>query len=290
MKKYYLVALLFGATFAYPESSAFDAGNINNTSTYGLTQNEQIIKNRLDTLQNEYLQNSSKINSISERLDGLQSTLEGVNSQYAKTNSRLIYMEDKEANLSLELQTLKKQVNDLRKSQENNAKEIKKSLDEISKILQLKTSDINITIEDDNSSKELPVKEEKEVKKDDESWKKKSNDNILNLAMKDFKSKKTLNKAKDKFEYLLSKNYKPARSNFYLGEIEYKQKKYANAISYYKQSASLYSKADYMPTLLYHTAISLDKVGDTKSANSFYKALKSSYPNSPEAKASPNRK
>lgn len=47
------------------------------------------------------------------------------------------------------------------------------------------------------------------------------------------------------------------------------------------------TKGDYFPKLLYHTAISLDKIGDPKTANGFYKALKTNYPNSPEAKASP---
>jgi len=39
---------------------------------------------------------------------------------------------------------------------------------------------------------------------------------------------------------------------------------------------------------LYHTAISFDKIGDTQSANRFYKALKVGYPDSKEAKAAPN--
>ncbi|EAL3833094.1 hypothetical protein EJU97_07570, partial [Campylobacter upsaliensis] len=68
------------------------------------------------------------------------------------------------------------------------------------------------------------------------------------------------------------------------------QQNYNNAIVYYKKSSSISTKGDYFPKLLYHTAISLDKVGDTKSANGFYKALKTNYPNTPEAKASPNRK
>ena len=45
-----------------------------------------------------------------------------------------------------------------------------------------------------------------------------------------------------------------------------------------------------MPRLLYHTAISLDKVGQPSEANKFYSALKKAYPDSPEAKAAPERK
>lgn len=292
MKKTILVVLFFGTTaFLNAEQSVFDAGNINNNSAYGLTQNEQIIKKRLDDLQNHYMQNSSNLNNINERLEGLQSTLEGINSQYSKSNSRLNTLEDREANLSKELYNLRAYVRESRKIQEENNKEIKKTLEELSKILSANVNlDLNSTYSLKEDNNDTGIKQEKEKEEIDESWKKKDSDDILNLAMKEFKSKKTLEQAKAKFEYLLGKNYKPARANFYLGEIEYKQKRYANAINYYKKSTSLYSKADYMPTLLYHTAISLDKVGDTKSANSFYKALKATYPKSPEAKASPNRK
>ncbi len=286
MRKILLVVSILGTTiFLSAEKSAFDAGNINNNSAYGLTQNEQILKNKLDNLQNNYMQNSSNLDIINQRLEGLQSTLEGINSQYSKSNSRLNSLEDKEQNLSKELSSLRAYVKESRKIQEENTKEIKKALEELSKIL---SAGSNL---DSNSS--LSLKEDKIVKtdiKEEESWKKKDNNDILDLALKEFKNKNTLEQAKVKFQHLLSQNYKPARSNFYLGEIEYKQKRYANAIDYYKKSTSLYSKADYMPTLLYHTAISLDKVGDTKSANAFYKALKTNYPKSKEAKAAPNRK
>ena len=79
-------------------------------------------------------------------------------------------------------------------------------------------------------------------------------------------------------------------ANFYLGEISYQQKAYNEAIQYYQKSIELYDKADYTPKLLYHTAISFDKIKDTQSANRFYKALKLGYPDSKEAKASPDRK
>lgn len=126
------------------------------------------------------------------------------------------------------------------------------------------------------------------VKKDD-SWKKKNKKQILQLAIKETKDKK-YDEASDKFKFLITKKYSRATSNFYLGEISYLLKDYAGAIDYYKKSSAVSTKTWFMPKLLYHTAISLDKLGDTKSANQFYKALKQSYPKSREAKASPNRK
>ncbi|HEB9430451.1 TPA: tetratricopeptide repeat protein [Campylobacter coli] len=316
MKKIFSVALI-GATLLYAESSAFGAGDLTSDSPYGLTSGEKLLKEKLDTLSNNDAQVNSRISEIEQRVEGLQSTLEGINSQYAKSNSRLTQLETNfeamENNLSTELQNLKAYVEESRKIQDANNKQIKKILAELSSLvdsinanyvskddlndfnlsakntLVIPTSDDkNATSLKENNASVIPVKE-KEVKQIDDSWKKKKNNEILDLAIKDLNDNSYEN-SKTKLNYLISKQYKPARANFWLGEIEYKQKKYNNAIAYYKTSSALSTKGDYFPKLLYHTAISLDKIGDPKTANGFYKALKTNYPNSPEAKASPNRK
>ncbi|ECV9671344.1 tetratricopeptide repeat protein [Campylobacter jejuni] len=316
MKKIFSVALI-GATLLYAESSAFGAGDLTSDSPYGLTSGEKLLKEKLDTLSNNDAQVNSRINEIEQRVEGLQSTLEGINSQYAKSNSRLTQLETNfeamENNLSTELQNLKAYVEESRKIQDTNNKQIKKILAELSSLvdsinanyvskddlndfnlsakntLVIPTSDDkNATSLKENNASFIPVKE-KEVKQIDDSWKKKKNNEILDLAIKDLNDNSYEN-SKTKLNYLISKQYKPARANFWLGEIEYKQKKYNDAIAYYKTSSALSTKGDYFPKLLYHTAISLDKIGDPKTANGFYKALKTNYPNSPEAKASPNRK
>lgn len=316
MKKIFSVALI-GATLLYAESSAFGAGDLTSNSPYGLTSGEKLLKEKLDTLSNNDAQVNSRISEIEQRVEGLQSTLEGINSQYAKSNSRLTQLETNfeamENNLSTELQNLKAYVEESRKIQDTNNKQIKKILAELSSLvdsinanyvskddlndfnlsakntLVIPTSDDkNATSLKENNASVIPVKE-KEVKQIDDSWKKKKNNEILDLAIKDLNDNSYEN-SKTKLNYLISKQYKPARANFWLGEIEYKQKKYNNAIAYYKTSSALSTKGDYFPKLLYHTAISLDKIGDPKTANGFYKALKTNYPNSPEAKASPNRK
>ncbi len=316
MKKIFSVALI-GATLLYAESSAFGAGDLTSDSPYGLTSGEKLLKEKLDTLSNNDAQVNSRINEIEQRVEGLQSTLEGINSQYAKSNFRLTQLETNfeamENNLSTELQNLKAYVEESRKIQDTNNKQIKKILAELSSLvdsinanyvskddlndfnlsakntLVIPTSDDkNATSLKENNASVIPVKE-KEVKQIDDSWKKKKNNEILDLAIKDLNDNSYEN-SKTKLNYLISKQYKPARANFWLGEIEYKQKKYNNAIAYYKTSSALSTKGDYFPKLLYHTAISLDKIGDPKTANGFYKALKTNYPNSPEAKASPNRK
>lgn len=311
MKKIFTVALL-GATLLYAESSAFGAGDMTSNSSYGLTSNEKLFKEKLDSLDNKNIQTNARIDEISERVEGLQSTLEGINSQYAKSNSRLTQVEESsqniENNLTSEIQKLKVYVEESRKIQEANYKQVKKVLAELSSLVDAinanyvsknELNDANLSVKtttpiivstvDVNNTIENNSTQDNKVKQIDESWKKKKNNEILKLAINDV-DKNAFEDSKAKLNFLITKQYKPARANFWLGEIEYKQKKYNNAIVYYKKSSAISTKGDYFPKLLYHTAISLDKTGDTKTANGFYKALKTNYPNSAEAKASPNRK
>lgn len=282
MKQTFFSVALFWATLSYAEISAFNAGNINSNSTYGLTQNEKLLKNRLDELNSNYIQINSTLDSTNERVEGLQSTFEGINTQYNESNAKMIQLEQQISVMDEDLKKLNASVKTIR--DEN--KQIKQALSELTQLINAYFSkdimDSNST-NDTNATQALPQSEE--------AWKKQESAAILDSALKDFQKESTLQSAKDKFEFLISKKYKPARSNFYLGEIEYKQKNYSGAIVFYQKSVALYSKdTDYMAKLLYHTAISFDKVGDTQRANGFYQALKTQYPESAEAKASPNRK
>lgn len=289
LNKIILAVLCICTASLSAEVSAFDAGNISGNS-YGLTANEKLLKDKLDTLNKTHLQIQERLNETEQRLEGLQSLSEGVGSQYAKSNARLNALEEKEANITKELENLRAYVEESRAIQENNNKQIKQVLGELSSLMDflMNKNQAIAKVEPENNASEQNATVKVEPK--DESWKEKKYNEILNLAMKDFKNKDKFEDAKEKFQFLISKNHKPARSTFYLGELEYKQKNYAKALEFYKKSIALYDKADYMPTLLYHTAISLDKVGDPKTANGFYKALKAQYPNTPEAKAAPNRK
>lgn len=260
MKKIFTVALL-GATLLYAESSAFGAGDITSNSSYGLTSNEKLFKEKLDNLNNENIQTNARINEINERIEGLQSTLEGINSQYAKSNSRLSQVEENnqniENNFTSEIQKLKAYVEESRKIQEANNKQVKKVLAELSSLVDainanyvsknelndanlsvktitpsvvVSTTDSNSTIENNNTQNTQDDK----AKQIDESWKKKKNNEILELAIKDV-DKNAFEDSKAKLNFLITKQYKPARANFWLGEIEYKQKNYNNAIVYYKK-------------------------------------------------------
>lgn len=286
MRQALLWVALLGATLSYAEVSAFNAGNVVSSSAYGLTQNEKLLKEKLDTLNGNFLQVNSSLDSTNERVEGLQSTLEGINSQYSETNTRLNEFEQNLNTLNEEFKKISAQLRATR----NENKQIKQALNELTQLISASIGkDImeqNATTPSFKDSNTTAV-----AKKDEPAWKRKESIEILNTALKEFEKKESLDSAKEKFEFLITRRYKPARANFYLGEIEYKQQNYSGAIVLYQKSVALYSKdTDYMAKLLYHTAISFDKVGDTARANGFYQALKAQYPQSAEAKAAPNRK
>lgn len=96
--------------------------------------------------------------------------------------------------------------------------------------------------------------------------------------------KKRYDEAKKRFAITDIKGYKPAASNYYLGEIAYYSKKYEDAIFYFKKSAGLYDKASYIDVLLLHTAVSLEKTGDKEQARAFYENIIENYQGRKSAK------
>lgn len=101
--------------------------------------------------------------------------------------------------------------------------------------------------------------------------------------------KKRYDEAKKRFTITDTKGYKPAASNYYLGEIAYYTKKYEDAIFYFKKSAGIYDKASYIDTLLLHTAISLEKSGDKGQAKAFYENIIENYTGKKTAKIAKER-
>lgn len=101
--------------------------------------------------------------------------------------------------------------------------------------------------------------------------------------------KKRYAEAQKRFAITDTKRYKPAASNYYLGEIAYYTKKYEDAIFYFKKSAGLYDKASYIDTLLLHTAVSLEKTGDKGQARAFYENIIVNYKGKKSAKIAKER-
>ncbi|WP_170018908.1 hypothetical protein [Campylobacter sp. RM16190] len=284
-----IATLSFGVAILYSaEISVFDAGNLDSTNPYGLTDSEKVLlknKQRVENLSRNMGDVESSLSGAQERIEGLQSIMDGINERISRLEKRINDLEaqtiNKEDSLKNDLEVLKKYSEETRAIQETNNKKITKTL-----------KDLGTLIDKSNAAKE----ESKSTKNSSEESNKQASSDFTKQKIRDVEAdaKKLfdtgkLDDARARYEFLITKGHKPAAANFYLGEISYKQKAYNNAIKYYQQSIALYDKADYIPKLLYHTAISFDKINDTQSANRFYKALKLGYPESKEAKASPDR-
>lgn len=293
MKRNFIFAALFGAaSFLNAEVSMFDAGNINRDTPYGLTENEKILltnKQKVEKLNQNIGSVQSDIANAQENIEGLRTVLDGISANNQKMYSRISDLENRvnanDLNLTSEITELKKSLKKNQDIQEKNYKKITQAISELTSLIDsMNNQDTKSAKTDlknsDNANSSIADKLNFDDKKLSE---------VLEYADLAYK-KKDYDNSKSAYLYLVSKNHKPAYSNFMLGEILYIQKAYKEAIPHYQKSVELYDKADYMPKLLYHTAISFDKIGDRNSANKFYHALKQAYPNSKEAKASPNRK
>lgn len=106
-----------------------------------------------------------------------------------------------------------------------------------------------------------------------------SNDELFIEAEKAYKSNKT-DEAKIKFTKLLEKKYaKRAIVNFYLGEIEYKSKNFREALRHFQESISTDDKSSFLQLMMFHSALSLEKLGDKSSAKKILESMIKTYPN-----------
>lgn len=286
MKKKFIFAALFGAVFLFSEEvSVFDAGNVNSENPYGLTENEQILlknKQRLDQIQ-------SSLRTQEDNIDGLRSVIEGTNKQISNLEQRLSDVEIRATGKSNsnKVSTINKQ--EITQMQDDIAW-IKEQIKIINSklgntITQQKKNDVDFKKKSDTQDIENQTQNSQNIKQNTP----KSSAEILKEADELYKNKNYTD-AKGLYSTLKTAKFQPAKVNFMLGEIAYFEQDYNTALVYYKTSLNSSDKSEFMPKLLYHSAISLDKIGDTKNANKFYSYLKSKFPNSKEANAAPNRK
>jgi TolA-binding protein len=300
--------LLVSASFA--ETSMFGAGNLDASDPYGLTKTEQVIvKNKKIVIKNEkkLKKTSTQLQDLKERVDGIESLLEG---ESLKLNKVFISLNKQLEDFKLHSQN---SINDINKNSEiianmqllidSDIKNIKSSIDKNNKnIKSIKKSFDKIVIRVNDINNNYVTK--KEFNKLLSMLDNKTNQNSVNkkktsppkTAIKTKSKKERLSEAKILFKKdnftkaiiifkdLISQNYRPAESNFYVGEIKYYRKKYKDALHYFKNSMTLYDKAKYLPKLLLHSAISFEKLGDNDNAQNFYSTIVDIYPESSEAK------
>ena len=196
-----------------------------------------------------------KIAEQAERIDGLVSLVEGLNTSMAelKANPASSTVNNGNDNTALlkELGVMIDKINENYVSKEELQKALKGNYKPSSK----------------NSKDQSVVNDSMEGK---------STSKLYSEGVRLF-VKKRYAEAKKRFTLTDTKGYKPAASNYYLGEISYYTKKYEDAIFYFKKSAGLYDQASYIDVLLLHTAISLDKTGDKSQARTFYNNIIDNY-------------
>jgi len=307
-KSFYISILIASTLTAASEVSVFGAGNLNSKKPYGLTSTEKyILKNKkeLGSIDTKVKSVKTTIESLNERIDGLESIYEG-DSQ--KLNSTTIELSKVISNLETttnqtdlnqqSIEGLKNFANQLLLDQEEISAANKSNLDSLKEAIESLTKLVNEINTSYVSSSEFKknmnqfvTTEEFESKLSKKTTKKATKKtNFKDKSKKDLMVEARLLFKKDYFtkaipilRYLLKVNYRPAESNYLLGEISYYRKNYKDAISYFKTSAILYDKAKYMPKLLLHSAISFEKTNDLSNATSFYNTIIDVYPASNEA-------
>jgi TolA-binding protein len=295
MKCSFLVLLATTSTLLLSaEPSAFGAGDLNNPQPYGLTSNEKVILETKDKLHKVALKSNNqenKLDSLRERIDGMQSILESLSRKTHKNKINLQNLQNKHNIYINSRDEYEKRLSELVQTNNQEIDRLKEVISKMSLLIdeintQYVTKDeFNSLVNDVNKFKELIIKELKSSKSKPSKSKLSSmkSSEIYNKA-KAYFDKKYYTKAIEYYQELIKRKYKPAYSHYMIGEMNFKRKNYSNAISYFKKSSSLYSKASYMPKLMLHTAISMDKTGDKSHAKAFYEAILKKYPNSKEAK------
>lgn len=267
--------VLFGAIsmtsllYAY-EPSVYGAGDINSAEPYGLTKTEQTVLNNKNMLQQLF----NKMNEEQRKIDGLMSIIEGQNKEITALKEQLLMLEkankkNEDANKSYALMLdMGKMIDNI-----NNTYVTQDQLKEA--LAGSRPQNLN----DGSSSLGGQI----------ETTSQRGNSADIYRQGVQLFSQRSYGAAKDHFRQALEAGYKPAATNYYLAEIAYYTFDYQTAVAYYKESASLYDSASYMPVLYLHTAIALAKTGEKEQANSFFEHVIETYPQSHAASIAKKR-
>ena len=296
--RYFALILYFlFSSYLFAEVSVFGAGDLNSPEPYGLDDTEKVVvKTKTIATKNEKTLKKTRalIRDLKERLDGVESILDGESQKLNKLSISFKHLKKqyfKDSNIiktntktiATTQETFDTNLKALKTQIQNNTQNIQKLRDDFEQITQL-VNEINKNYVTKKDFKDLLKLLDKKLKA---KKPKKKIHKSLKQVMKDARklfAKSYLTKAMPLFELLVEKKYRPAESNYYLGEIYFRKKQYKDALYHYKKSMTLYDKAKYLPKLLLHSAVSFDKIGDTQNAQNFYSTLIEIYPNTPEAK------
>lgn len=266
------------------EPSAFGAGDLTSPNPYGLTPTEATIletKKNINKIVVTSNNQANQVDSLRERIDGLQTIIESISASNHENKLKIKSLEDKKSGQNEYDKRLAESI-------QKNSSDIEKitlQIAELSKLIDtlITKDEFNLLVNDINEFKDLVAKE-----LGTKSKSKKSKDDSLPSSEIEKKAKSLYDKKEytesiELYKSLVEKNYKPALTNYMIGEIEYYKKNYADAIAYFKKSATLNNKAGYMPVLMLHSATSMEKTGDKNNAKNFYNAIITQYPETEHA-------
>ena len=288
-----------GSSDSTSSSSSSSVDSSYSNSTYSITSGDvkpvAPTTQKTEKISSTRVETPSSNGSSSEQYEILRSVMESYEAKIAKQDDKMRQLEE-------ENKKLKDYVEESRKIQNDNQEKVKAVVGELGTLIDSinknyvpkdKFDQLYNEVHGKGASKAAttpstppPADTSKKDTKTAPSAKELSGKDSATLIKEadDLFEKKSYSDAQTYYKELLNRNYKPAKVNYNLGEIEYSQKSYAAEIEHYKASIALFDKASYTPTLLYHTGSAFEKLGKTKEAQSFYKALKENYPTSPEAK------
>jgi TolA-binding protein len=280
-------------TILSAEPSAFGAGNLDSPHPYGLTSTEKVLLENKTNLQKVVVKSNhqdNKVDSIRERIDGLQTIIEGLSRKTHENDVALKELNKLNATKAAEATEYEQRLSLVGQTNSQSIIKINSVIVELSALIDsinsayITKDEFNDLVNNVNDFKVLVSKELKMKSSSSENALDKMKKNEIASDAKNLFDKKFYTKSIKYYNYLIEHRYKPAFAHYMIGEMNYRRNNYANAISYFKKSVSLYSKASYMPLLMLHTAISMEKTGDKTNAISFYKAVVAKYPDSQSSK------
>ncbi|MDE5925422.1 MAG: tetratricopeptide repeat protein [Helicobacter sp.] len=255
-------------------------------------QNENIdkLKNSISALgaliQKTNTQMQNEINTLKEQIIALEkkNSVKESQANHSATKEALKETED-----SKEIVATNAKINAVIANLESNSTQVKPlETENIQKNNVAKTQGSEISAKEQKPKSEQVQKDAKETKPQEN---KESKTDLKNKKLSDvfkegeeFVKNKNYESAEEYLQFAVKSNYKPARGNYLLGEVAFAQKRYEDAIYYYKTSATRYDKADYMPRLMLNSAKSFNAIKEKENAKRFLETLISLYPNSSEAK------
>jgi len=257
--------LVLSSTALLAEPSVYGFNSSSSGSTQGMRSSENMViqnKKTIASLKRQLAEQNERIDGLTSIIEGLSATLGEL--QGSGSGASVRSGNDNTALLK-ELGTMIDKINDNYVSKA----ELQKALKAKGKYTP--------------SGKDEISQERGQKTKSEESLEGKPTSKLYSEGVRLF-VKKRYSEAKKRFTITDTKGYKPAASNYYLGEIAYYTKRYEDAIFYFKKSAGLYDQASYIDVLLLHTAISLEKSGDKGQARAFYENIVENYQGKRSAK------